>query len=190
LAFCLVFSFALPGHRHNESDAIMQTTFYVGLGQARAAPVTLDARATQDVPAGQDVAASGGGAIGAPAAAGQSQRHVKAPGDESAASYLSPDQLDIGAMPVSEPEYSLLNGLPNSHQPIRLRLFIDARGNPADVKVLQADDRDGDSVTRVCAMFFIARFLPGRLNRKDMPSYLDIEFNIDDTMRIPPTRSS
>lgn len=189
LALSIDFSAALPARRYgDESNASMQTTFYVGLGQARAAPVHLDAGALQETPVGQEETVRGSGALGEPTQPGRSQRNTDHPRDEEFAGFHSPEELDISALPISEPAYSLLDGLPNSVRPIKLRLFIDAYGKLRGIKILQIDDRDAESATRVSAMFYIVKFLPGRLNRKDTPSYLDIEFNIDDKMRLPPTR--
>jgi len=176
---------ATPGWRLRESGQSGQMTFYVGMLQAEAAPATLvQDGATQQSPPGNLSNKRGAGELGAPSPMRFGKHPKGDTRDEFLSTFLSARVLDVAATPTSEPEYSLLLGLPNSHMPMRLRLFIDENGKLADIRVLQADERDDATVTKVRAMFFIAHYLPGRLNRVERRSYIDIEFNIDD--RIPP----
>jgi hypothetical protein len=182
------FDSAMPGSRYRVSNESIQTTFYVGLGQAHAGPTAPNVLKVQELPGGADEIRRGSGVLGTPAPRNRWQHHGKDLRDEKLSNFFPPADLDISALPVTEPDYSLLNGFANSHLPIKLRLFIDTRGKIVDIQVLQADERDNEAATRIRAMFFIAKFLPGRLNRKDVPSFLDVEVNIDDTFGSAPSR--
>lgn len=83
-------------------------------------------------------------------------------------------------LPKSAPDSTPLAGVPNSGLPIRLRLFVDARGAVAKVEVLQASQFDAEAVARLKDVFLATGFVPGRSNGVDVASYLDIELSLAD----------
>ena len=91
--------------------------------------------------------------------------------------FRSPAQLDFPVRTRSAPDISLLDGLPWSGLPIRLRLFIDSQGTVVDTQVLQSSDAD-EVVTRVRAMFFATGFTAGLVRGQPVPSYKDIEITV------------
>lgn len=88
--------------------------------------------------------------------------------------FKSPRELDRAAVPRSAPDVSMLDGLPFSGLPIRLRLFVDRTGLVVEVVALQADE-DDEVVERVRRMFLSTAFIAGRLRGEDVASYKDVE---------------
>ena len=88
-------------------------------------------------------------------------------------------ELEIPPLPRSEPDATHLTGALASGLPIRLRLYIDARGAVANIEVLQASEQDADVVNRMKKMFYETRFLAGRRTGEDVASYMDIEVSVD-----------
>lgn len=111
--------------------------------------------------------------------AGQAERGTDLQ-DELPSTFLPSSEMDLGAVPVSEPDSHFLAGVKSSGSPIRLRLYVDKYGVVKDIHVLQADDTDGVAVERVLAMFYATPFIPARREGIDMSSYMDIELNITD----------
>jgi hypothetical protein len=95
----------------------------------------------------------------------------------SIVTFKSPRDLESVARPRSAPDISILDGLPWSGLPMRLRLFVDARGNVVDVVVLSTGD-DDIVVQRVRQMFLSAAFVSGRANGTDVASYKDVEITV------------
>jgi len=91
--------------------------------------------------------------------------------------YLGPAELDQVALPRSAPDTSLIEGLPWSGVPLRLRLFVDAKGTVVDVRVLRTADVD-DVVDHVRRMFLTTGFIPARAHGTDVASYKDVELNV------------
>ncbi|WP_176992774.1 hypothetical protein [Collimonas sp. OK242] len=100
--------------------------------------------------------------------------------DELPSTFLPSSEMDLGAVPVSEPDSQFLVGVKSSGSPIRLRLYVDKYGVVKDIRVLQADDADGLAVERLVAMFYATAFIPARREGMDMSSYMDIELHITD----------
>ena len=92
--------------------------------------------------------------------------------------------MDQVAVPVSDPDLTILTKVQATGMPVRLRLFIDAYGTIKDIQVVQADGIDEITIEQLKQMFYATKFIPGRRNGKDMPSYLDIELSIADLGRI------
>lgn len=88
--------------------------------------------------------------------------------------------LERSAVPRSAPDTSLLEGLPFSGLPIRLRVFVDRSGTVVDVRVLQTAEAEAvaESVRR---MFLATAFIPGRLRGQDVGSWQDIEIAFGST---------
>lgn len=83
-------------------------------------------------------------------------------------------------MPKSAPDSASLAGVASSGLPIRLRLFVDARGVVAKVEVLHANEFDAEAVARLKEVFRATGFIPGRFNGVDVASYMDIELSLAD----------
>jgi hypothetical protein len=92
--------------------------------------------------------------------------------------YRSPAELDGPVRPRSAPDMAMLEGLPWSGLPTRLRLFIDSQGTVVDARALASREAD-EVVARLCQMFLATGFTPGRVNGEPVPSYKDIEIAID-----------
>jgi hypothetical protein len=106
--------------------------------------------------------------------------------DELPSTFLPSSQMERGAVPTSEPDSQLLNGVENTGLPIRLRLYVDKHGVVKDIHTLQADDMDAMAVERLKAMFYATKFIPARREGKDMSSYMDIELNLTDFTGVSP----
>lgn len=91
--------------------------------------------------------------------------------------YLGPAELDQVALPRSAPDTSQIEGLPWSGVPLRLRLFVDARGEVVEVAVLQTADVE-EVVGHVRRMFLSTGFIPARAHGLDVASYKDVELNV------------
>ena len=91
--------------------------------------------------------------------------------------YLPPTELDRTALPRSAPDLSMLEGLPFSGLPLRLRLFVDRAGTVDDVAVLQTSD-DEAVTERVRQMFLRTAFVAGRRHGVDVASYKDVELTL------------
>jgi hypothetical protein len=72
---------------------------------------------------------------------------------------------------------SVLDGLPWSGLPIRLRLMIDSDGSVVDIQVLQSGE-DEQVLERVRRMFLATGFTPGMQQGQPVPSYKDIEITV------------
>jgi len=64
---------------------------------------------------------------------------------------------------------------------VRLRLFIDARGVVHSVTVKAPDAADWSPLQR---MFEATRFIPGRRGGQDVASWVEIEVNVSDLVRV------
>ena len=91
--------------------------------------------------------------------------------------YRSPAQLQQLPRMRSAPDTSMLNGLPLSGVPIRLRLFIDDQGTVVDIDVLDSAEAP-EVIARVREMFLATGFTPGVEQGRPVPSYKDIEITV------------
>ncbi|WP_442781968.1 hypothetical protein [Collimonas fungivorans] len=177
----------MSGQHLRENAQLLQMTLYVGMGEAKAtAPApsstsaTLPVRPVRPIPVDAGKTKPGSGSIGEVIPkAGQAERGTDLQ-DELPSTFLPSSEMDLGAVPVSEPDSHFLAGVKSSGSPIRLRLYVDKYGVVKDIHVLQADDTDGVAVERVLAMFYATPFIPARREGIDMSSYMDIELNITD----------
>ncbi len=96
--------------------------------------------------------------------------------------FMSPRYLDVVARPRSAPDTTILEGLPWSGVPMRLRLFVGATGSVVDVMVLHASDEE-DVVQRVRKMFLETAFVAARSNGVDVASYKDVEITVGTPVR-------
>ncbi|WP_394779279.1 energy transducer TonB [Undibacterium sp.] len=95
--------------------------------------------------------------------------------------YLGSKEVDKPALPTGEPNIQLLNGASSkSGLPIRLRVFIDAKGNVTKITRLLAPPADEDLVEKIINMMQQTVFMPAKRAGNDVASYRDLEFNISD----------
>lgn len=101
-------------------------------------------------------------------------RAIKAPKSPPAA-----PAVDMVAQPRSAPDIAMLQGLPFSGLPMRVRLTIDSVGHVVDVAVLRSMD---DAVVNeaVRRMFLATAFVPARRDGVDAASVQDIEISLAD----------
>jgi len=87
--------------------------------------------------------------------------------------------VDMVAQPRSGPDVAMLQGLPFSGLPMRVRLTIDRVGRVVDVTVLHS--MDGAVVNEaVRRMFLATAFVPARRDGVDAASVQDIEISLAD----------
>ncbi|WP_061534320.1 hypothetical protein [Collimonas arenae] len=175
----------MSGQRLRENSHVLQMTLYVGIGEAKeATPPAIPKLVPPPIQLAPRIDASksqpGSGSIGdAIPKAGLADKADDIR-DESPSTFLPSSEMDLGAVPVSEPDSRLLVGVESSGLPIRLRLYVDKYGVVKDIHVLQVDDMDAPAVERLESMFYATTFIPARREGRDMSSYMDIEVNIAD----------
>jgi hypothetical protein len=103
-------------------------------------------------------------------------RRPTAPGS-AIGDYRPLSALDFPIRPRSQPDISVLTGTAWSGLPLRVRLFIDAKGTVVDVQVLQGTEQD-ELIERVRQMFLATGFTAGIENGKPVPCYKDIELSV------------
>ena len=91
--------------------------------------------------------------------------------------YRPPSALDAPVRPRSAPDISILAGTPWSGLPLRVRLFIDAKGTVVDVQMPQSAEQE-ELLQRVRQMFLATGFTAGTENGTPVPCYKDIELTI------------
>lgn len=118
---------------------------------------------------------------GLPSAAEPAAVHGQAdhPPGAAASLYLPARLLDRPAVPKSEPDLSLLEGLSVSGLPIRLRLFIAATGEVSAAELLGASPDDAEAVQRIREMFLATAFVPGLRHGREVPSFKDVELRLE-----------
>jgi hypothetical protein len=94
--------------------------------------------------------------------------------DPAALAFANPASLDGPVLPRSAPALQRLQGLRFSGLPIRLRLFIDAQGQVARVRVLAAQE-DDETLAAVTGMFAATAFAPGRRGGRPVACFTDVE---------------
>jgi hypothetical protein len=97
--------------------------------------------------------------------------------------YLSADKVDVAPVPVSAPDTRSLQGMVVPHPQVGLRIYVDAWGKVQEVMV-KVPDEDRIAYEPLRQMFFATGFIPGRKDRQDVATYLDIEINISDVIRL------
>lgn len=101
-----------------------------------------------------------------------------APQARAAPAYLPAGLLDRPALPKSEPDLSLLEGLSFSGLPIRLRVFIEASGAVSATQVLGASPDDAEAVQRLRQVFLATAFVAGLRQGREVASFKDIELRL------------
>jgi hypothetical protein len=101
---------------------------------------------------------------------------VPAPAAPPATHFWLPSEVDFRALPQQAPDTTALDGQPwASDQAVRLRLFIDARGQVVDVASRDASPPPAEVIQALGTMFKATPFLPARRLGKDVASRQDIE---------------
>jgi hypothetical protein len=108
----------------------------------------------------------------------------------AADAHLASHVLDVAPIPVSAPDERHVQDAHRSGLPIRVRLFIEDDGKVSDGIVLAAAPGDEQAAQSVLEMFRETAFIPGRLDGRDVASFIDIELTLDLTLPevIPVTR--
>ncbi|BDI04675.1 hypothetical protein CATMQ487_16450 [Sphaerotilus microaerophilus] len=78
------------------------------------------------------------------------------------------------ALPYSEPDWSLLDGVPASGLPLRLRLLVNARGQVDAVELLQAGPDDAALLQGLKRALLATRYIPGRDAGGDVPAAIEL----------------
>jgi hypothetical protein len=78
------------------------------------------------------------------------------------------------ALPYSEPDWSLLEGVPASGLPVRLRLLVNARGQVDAVELLQAGPDDAALLQGLERALLATRYIPGRDAGGDVPAAIEL----------------
>ena len=107
------------------------------------------------------------------------ERASKAVESVSGTVFYGPKEIDKRALPLTEPDVKLLNGIPNNTGlPIRVRLYIDQYGVVSNVQPLQNHPDDASIVEKIIIMLEKTAFIPAMRSGKGVASYQDLEFNI------------
>lgn len=89
--------------------------------------------------------------------------------------------LDRPALPITAPDpRKYLAGTNLPAMPFRLRLFVDRNGQVIEVRVLQPTGMEESTLRPVRDMFLDTLFVPGNLDGREVPSYLDVEIFLQD----------
>lgn len=93
--------------------------------------------------------------------------------------------LDRPPLPISAPNpRKFLSGTDIPSLLFRLRLYVDSAGTVVSVETRQPIAMEETSIQPVKDMFLATMFVPGRLKGRDVPSYLDVEVQLDDLARL------
>ncbi len=105
------------------------------------------------------------------------------PSSPSAAiEHLPTSALDVPPMPRSAPDEQYVEHVHHSGLPIQVRLYIDASGGVTEASLLGAAPGDEEAAEQVMAMFRGTAFSPGRLQGREVASFIDIELVLEPTL--------
>lgn len=134
---------------------------------------------------------AGGGSV-ARAASAPPPLPAAAPGVEPApvaaelVRHLPPSALDRPPLPLSAPDETLLEAVAATGMPVRLRLYIETDGRVSTVQVLAASEFDREAAARMQQMFLATAFMPGRVDGRDVASFMDVEVRLAATPTAAP----
>jgi len=188
LLFAVLIRPVMSARQWRVSGQPLQMTVFVGLGDSHAAQNASSLAQRSVVPilkAAPQKTRPGSGAIGNPTPKAQRAQQTKDVRDSERSTFLPSDAMDQVAVPVSWPDLNILTNVQGTGLPIRLRLFVDAYGTIQDIQVVQADGIDEITIDQLKQMFYATKFIAGRRNGKDTPSYLDIQLSITDLGSAP-----
>ncbi|MBC3862544.1 hypothetical protein H8K32_10570 [Undibacterium jejuense] len=106
--------------------------------------------------------------------------------DQRPSTYMPSSEMDIPAVPVSEPNFETVQFQHHVLMPVRLRIYVDAKGLVKDVRLLDDGGATAETLDQLQAVFYATRFIPGRRYGRDMSSYMDLEINLNDLVLILP----
>lgn len=104
------------------------------------------------------------------------------PATDAAIEHLPTSALDVPPMPRSAPDEQHVEHVHRSGLPIQIRLFIDASGSVTETSLLGAAPGDEEAAERVMVMFRETAFSPGRLQGREVASFIDIELVLEPTL--------
>jgi hypothetical protein len=100
--------------------------------------------------------------------------------------HLPPSALDRPPLPLSAPDETLLDAVAATGMPVRLRLYIETDGRVSTVQVLAASEFDREAAARMQQMFLATAFMPGRVDGRDVASFMDVEVRLAATPTAAP----
>lgn len=101
---------------------------------------------------------------------------------DAAIEHLPTSALDVPPMPRSAPDEQYVEHVHRSGLPIQVRLYIDGSGNVTETSLLGAAPGDEEAAEQVMAMFRETAFSPGRLQGREVASFIDIELVLEPTL--------
>jgi len=101
--------------------------------------------------------------------------------------YVPARELDIGPVPVGEPNFAPAMNRHVLAGTVVLRVYVSTFGRPDRVDVL-GTPVDADFAQDLRRALAQTSFLPGRRNHREMPSYVDYEFNVELLVSPSPSR--
>ena len=100
--------------------------------------------------------------------------------------FLSTDNLERKALPISNIDISMFKDVFVSGFPVQLRLYINASGRVVKIVRRSSLEQDQQMVSRLESLLYEMTFIPARKNNLDVDSYQDIEFNFNAVMTTSP----
>lgn len=101
---------------------------------------------------------------------------------DAAIEHLPTSALDVPPMPRSAPDEQYVEHVHRSGLPIQVRLFIDGSGTVTETSLLGAAPGDEEAAEQVMVMFRETAFSPGRLQGREVASFIDIELVLEPTL--------
>jgi hypothetical protein len=98
---------------------------------------------------------------------------------EAAIEHLPTSALDVPPMPRSAPAEQYVEHAHRSGLPMQIRIYIDARGSVTEASLLGVAPGDEEAAEQVMAMFRETAFSPGRLQGREVASFIDIELVLE-----------
>jgi hypothetical protein len=136
--------------------------------------------AAAPVPMGSTVQV--GSARATPSAPREPAQLAPPPAADTAMQHLPTSALDLPPMPRSAPDEQYVEYVHRSGLPIQVRLFIDATGSVTETSLIGAAPGDEEAAEQVMAMFRETAFTPGRLQGREVASFIDIELVLEPTL--------
>ncbi len=101
--------------------------------------------------------------------------------------YVPARELDIGPVPFGEPNFAPAMNRHVLAGTVVLRVYVSTFGRPDRVDVL-GTPVDADFAQDLRRALAQTSFLPGRRNHREMPSFVDYEFNVELLVSPSPSR--
>jgi hypothetical protein len=107
----------------------------------------------------------------------------KLPAKDPYGDYLPASTLDIIPMPITRPDSKYLEGMALNESPVAVKVYVDATGRVQNV-VVRVPESEQEAARPLRTMFEETRFIPGRKDRKAVPSVMDVQINISDVLGV------